>query len=419
MLDEAIQLAAEAGAHEVVIGMAHRGRLNVLAHVDRPARTRRSSASSRASGCSRRSAPTPRAAPATSSTTSARTAGASTPSGEINVTLAANPSHLEAVDPVVEGRTRADQTDRSTREGLHDPSVALPILIHGDAAFPAQGVVAETLNLSYLDGYATGGTLHLITNNQVGFTTEPEEGRSTRYSSDLAKGFDAPIIHVNADDPEAAISAVRLALAFRRRFCNDVVIDLVGYRRHGHNEQDEPAYTQPLMARASRATRPCATQFAERLVERGHRPARGGGAARRADARATLRAAHERLKESIGASTPPRRATSACRARRRARSPRPFRPNACARWTTQLLEVPEGFTIHPKLLRQLERRRDALERGRHRLGPGGGARLRVARRRGDPRPADRPGHRARHVLAPPPRPARRRRTASAGRRSSS
>src|SRR5205814_1668982 len=116
--------------------------------------------------------------------------------------------------------------------------------------------------------YATGGTLHLISNNQVGFTTEPEEGRSTRYSSDLAKGFDAPIIHVNADDPEAAIAAVRLALAFRRRFCNDVVIDLVGYRRHGHNEQDEAAYTQPLMARRILEHPPVREQFAQRLEER-------------------------------------------------------------------------------------------------------------------------------------------------------
>src|SRR5207248_982372 len=125
-------------------------------------------------------------------------------------------SHLEAVDPVVEGRTRAEQTDRSTPNGAHDPSLALAVLLHGDAAFAGQGIVAETFNLHDLEGYSTGGTLHLITNNQIGFTSDPDEGRSTRYSSDLAKGFDVPIIHVNADDPEAAISAVRLAMAYRR-----------------------------------------------------------------------------------------------------------------------------------------------------------------------------------------------------------
>ena len=330
MLDEAIRLAAEAGGHEVVMGMAHRGRLNVLAHViGRPYETilrefegerMLEAVASEAEGGSgdvkyhlgaqgRRS----------------------TPSGEINVALAANPSHLEAVNPVVEGRTRADQTDRSTREGLHDPSVALPILIHGDAAFPAQGVVAETLNLSYLDGYATGGTLHLITNNQIGFTTEPEEGRSTRYSSDLAKGFDAPIIHVNADDPEAAISAIRLALAFRRRFCNDVVIDLVGYRRHGHNEQDEPAYTQPLMAKRIAAHPPVRGQFAQRLDEEGvvtEEEAEGLVQ----QMQTVMRAAHERLKESFGASAPAKPADDrvpdeGCRARSSPRS----RPTACAR----------------------------------------------------------------------------------------
>ena len=135
--------------------------------------------------------------------------------GTIAITLVSNPSHLEAVDPVVEGWTRANQTDRSAATGRHSPSVALPILIHGDASFAGQGVVAETFNLEGLPGYSTGGTLHLIANNQVGFTTDPTEGRSTRYSSDLAKGFDAPIIHVNADDAEAAVSATRLAMAFR------------------------------------------------------------------------------------------------------------------------------------------------------------------------------------------------------------
>src|SRR5207253_7273644 len=242
MLDEAIGLAAENGAHEVVIGMAHRGRLNVLAHTlglgyDSIIREFEGE----------------RTIEAVVATDEGGTGdvkyhlGAegtrTTASGPITVTLAANPSHLEAVDPVVEGRTRAEQTDRSTRAGRHDARVAFPILIHGDASFPGQGIVAETLNLQSLAGYTTGGTLHLIANNQVGFTTDPVEGRSTRYSSDLAKGFDVPIVHVNADDPEAAIGAIRLALAFRRLFEKDVVVDLVGYRRFGHNEQDEAAYT--------------------------------------------------------------------------------------------------------------------------------------------------------------------------------
>jgi 2-oxoglutarate dehydrogenase E1 component len=361
MLDESIHLAAEAGAHEVVLGMAHRGRLNVLAHViGRPYET------------ILREFEGERMLEAVSADSEGGTGdvkyhlGAqgrrSTMSGEINVTLAANPSHLEAVDPVVEGQTRADQTDRSTREGLHDPSVAVPILIHGDAAFPAQGVVAETLNLSYLDGYATGGTLHLISNNQVGFTTEPEEGRSTRYSSDLAKGFDAPIIHVNADDPEAAISAVRFALAFRRRFCDDVVIDLVGYRRHGHNEQDEPAYTQPLMAARIARHPSVRTQFAESLAEREIvSPEEADRLVEQMQA--ALRAAHERLKESIAASAPsaPRDERVPLEAAGEVATAVPA--DRLRSLNKRLLEVPEGFTIHPKLLRQLERRRDALEEG--------------------------------------------------------
>src|SRR5881409_2500315 len=176
-----------------------------------------------------------------------------TSNGKLGVRLVANPSHLEAVDPVVEGRTRAEQTDRSTRNGAHDPSVALAVLLHGDAAFAGQGVVAETFNLHDLEGYSTGGTLHLITNNQIGFTTDPNEGRSTRYSSDLAKGFDVPIIHVNADDPEAAISAVRLAMAYRRRF--------------GHNEQDEAAYTQPLTVEQINAHPSARELYQEQLIE--------------------------------------------------------------------------------------------------------------------------------------------------------
>ncbi len=148
-------------------------------------------------------------------------------------------------------------------------AITLPILIHGDAAFAAQGVVAETFNLARLDGYATGGTIHLIANNQVGFTTGPREGRSTDYSSDLAKGFDVPIIHVNADDPEACLAAARLAMMYRERFGHDVVIDLVGYRRFGHNEGDEPAYSQPAMY-ATIAEHPSVRElYQAQLVEAG------------------------------------------------------------------------------------------------------------------------------------------------------
>ena len=361
MLDESIHLAAEAGAHEVVVGMAHRGRLNVLAHViGRPYET------------ILREFEGERMLEAVSNDSEGGSGdvkyhlGAqgrrSTATGEINVTLAANPSHLEAVNPVVEGWTRADQTDRSTREGLHDPSVGLAVLIHGDAAFPAQGVVAETLNLSYLDGYATGGTLHLISNNQVGFTTEPEDGRSTRYSSDLAKGFDAPIIHVNADDPEAAISAVRLALAFRRRFCNDIVIDLVGYRRHGHNEQDEPAYTQPLLAKRIASHPPVRELFAKRLEER-EAVTREEVERLANEMQVVLRAAHERLKQSIGAAAQPSQRDERVPKEAAGDAATAVPANRVRQLNEQLLEVPGGFTVHPKLLTQLERRRGALEDG--------------------------------------------------------
>src|SRR5256714_1858636 len=358
MLDDSIDLAADAGAHEVVIGMAHRGRLNVLAHIiGRPyetilrefegERTIEAVAADPEGGTgdvrSRRGAEGIRSPPA----------------GALTVPLAATPSHLEAVDPVVEGRTRAEQTDRSTREGRHDPRVGLPVLIHGDAAFPAQGIVAETLNLAELEGYATGGTLHLIANNQIGFTTDPVDSRSTRYSSDLAKGFDFPIFHVNADDAEACIAAVRLGMAYRRRFQNDVVIDLVGYRRHGHNEQDEAAYTQPLMAARIAQQPTVRTQYAETLIEEGVlSEADAEALARQVETK--LKEAHQRLKESFaqavggeggtpyGTGGEVVTAVAADRLRELDRS---------------LVSVPEGFTVHPKLKKQLDRRTEALEQG--------------------------------------------------------
>jgi 2-oxoglutarate dehydrogenase E1 component len=362
MLDEAISLAAEAGAHEIVMGMAHRGRLSVLAHtIGQPYEAiLREFEGER----------TIEAVVADSEGGSGDVKyhlGAEgvrkTASGEITVTLCANPSHLEAVDPVVEGRTRAEQTDRSTRAGVHDPGVALPILIHGDASFAGQGVVAETLNIEGLAGYTTGGTLHLIANNQIGFTTDPAEGRSTRYSSDLAKGFDIPIIHVNADDPEAAISAIRLALAYRRRFGHDVVVDLVGYRRFGHNEQDEPAYTQPLMAQRIAAHPTVRELFAAQLVEEGAISAEGAEALQ-GRVETMLKQAHEALRATFGNDRPDRR-----------EQPNGQAPTGVSHVVTsvsaerlgeldrELLAVPDHFTIHPKLARQLERRPAALEEG--------------------------------------------------------
>ena len=326
MLDEAIELAAHGGAHEVVIGMAHRGRLNALVHtVGRPYESiLREFEGERSydalvvdpeggSGDVKYHLPA----------SGTRLTGA----GEIEVTIAPNPSHLEAVSPVVEGWTRAEQTDRSSAAGLHDPTVALPVLIHGDAAFPGQGVVAETLNLQSLEGYSTGGTLHLITNNQVGFTTNPMESRSTRYSSDLAKGFDIPIVHVNADDPEAALSAIQLALAYRAEFGHDFVIDLVGYRRFGHNEQDEAAYTQPLMVERIQAQPTVRDLYAARLVEEGVLDTAEADRIVE-EIVATLRAAHDRLRESIA--EPPAPPSSRPRRAARAKPSRPPSPQSAS-----------------------------------------------------------------------------------------
>src|SRR5471030_1807973 len=283
-----------------------------------------------------------------------------TTNGKVGVRLVANPSHLEACDPVVEGRTRAEQTDRSTRNGVHDPSVALAVVLFRSAAFAGQGVVAETFNLHGLEGYSTGGTLHLITNNQIGFTTDPSEGRSTRYSSDLAKGFDMPIIHVNADDPEAAIASVRLATAFRRLFTRDVVIDLVGYRRFGHNEQDEAAYTQPLMAEQIAEHPSVRELYQAQLV--------ADGVLTEAEAEAfvtevetKLREAHERLKASftLPRSEPEDRPLPASDTQILTAVP----AAKLVSLNEQLLRTPDDFTVHPKLVRQLARRVTAIEEG--------------------------------------------------------
>ncbi|MBV8784157.1 MAG: 2-oxoglutarate dehydrogenase E1 component, partial [Gammaproteobacteria bacterium] len=243
LLDDLIQRSGASGVEEVVIGMAHRGRLNVLVNLlgkapaelfsefegtYDPSRLHGSGDVKYHKGFS---------------------ADLRTAHGNVHTVLAFNPSHLEVVDPVVEGSVRA----RQERRGDHAAERVLPVLVHGDAAFAGQGVVMETLQLSQARGFFTGGTVHIIINNQVGFTTsEPRDARSTRYCSDVAKMLEVPIFHVNADDPESVVFVTRLAFKYRARFHKDVVIDLVGYRRHGHNEADEPAATQPGMYRRIR-----------------------------------------------------------------------------------------------------------------------------------------------------------------------
>jgi 2-oxoglutarate dehydrogenase E1 component len=356
MLDESIELAAADGAREIVIGMAHRGRLSVLAHVvGRPYQTilREFEGERVLEAVSH----DPEGGSGDVKYHHGAEGTRTTEHGQVRVTLSANPSHLEYVDPVVEGSTRALQTNHDSSEYAHDPSSALAVLIHGDAAFPGQGVVAETLNLLGLDGYTTGGTLHLIANNQVGFTTDPEEGRSTRYSSDLAKGFDTPIVHVNADDAEAAIAAVRLAMAFRARFRHDVVVDLVGYRRFGHNEGDEPSYTQPLMYKVIEEHASVRELYARQLAEEGVLSAEEAEELVQA-VQAGMREAHEALKASFGSGggTKERRIGRGGDAKIETAVPAEhLRP-----LNEQLIAVPDGFTIHPKLRKALERRLETV-----------------------------------------------------------
>ncbi|HYZ15039.1 MAG TPA: multifunctional oxoglutarate decarboxylase/oxoglutarate dehydrogenase thiamine pyrophosphate-binding subunit/dihydrolipoyllysine-residue succinyltransferase subunit, partial [Candidatus Acidoferrum sp.] len=268
MLEETISMLAEDGTKTLVLGMAHRGRLATIAHVvNRPYEELLAEFENAAAR-----EELDEADDATGDVKYHHGAHGEyvTPNGtKIDVELAHNPSHLEAVDGVVEGMTRALQTRHDINPTTLNTEVAAPILIHGDAAFAAQGVVAEVLNLQGLAGYSTGGTIHIISNNQVGFTTDPTEARSTRYASDLAKGYDLPIVHVNADDVEACMAAVHLAIDYRRKFGRDVIVDLIGYRRFGHNEQDEPAYTQPLQSELIKKHPTVRELYASQLVAQG------------------------------------------------------------------------------------------------------------------------------------------------------
>lgn len=351
ILDEILERAADDNVHEVVMGMAHRGRLNILANVIGkdvkqifsefegeldPASTQGSGDVKYHLGA---------------------TGVRQTESGrEIVVSLSPNPSHLEAVDPVVEGivRPKQDRLGDTARERV------IPVLVHGDAAFAGQGIVAETLNLSQLDGYSTGGTIHVVINNQIGFTTNPDESRSTPYSTDVARGVQAPIFHVNGDDPEAAIRVVQIAFDYRQRFKTDVVIDMICYRRHGHNEGDDPSYTQPIMYRKIKEHPPVGVLYTERLAREGVVTAEEAQAMRK-EVSQRLGEAHDAVKqraehyelqelsavsgEEIGGFCP---RTAVNR-------------QVLDRVIRGATHFPENFHLHPKLRGFVDKRRNAVE----------------------------------------------------------
>jgi len=270
MLDVAIEAAATHGAREIDLAMAHRGRINVLAHtLGKPYATIFEEFEGKHAATNAVSE-TGDVKYHLGATGTRQTANG----GEVEIVLIPNPSHLEVVNPVLEGVARARQVlagggKGDEGRGMRDELAVVPICVHGDAAFPGEGVVPETFNLSGLNGFRTGGTLHIIVNNQVGFTTDPIDARSTRYASDLAKGFEVPIVHVNADDAESCVHVVRLAVEYRAKFGKDFLIDLVGYRRHGHNETDEPAFTQPTLYKKIRAHPSPREVWANRLIAEG------------------------------------------------------------------------------------------------------------------------------------------------------
>ena len=340
IMDETIERLADVGVPEVIIGMAHRGRLASITHtVGRPPESilAEFEGHMEAAGPEHDEGEPYAAAGDVKYHLGAEGTFTSRAGRSVQVTLAANPSHLEQVNAVAEGRTRAKQTLRSEGTATHDPDRAVALVVHGDAAFPGQGVVAETLNLQGLVGYSTGGTIHVIVNNQVGFTTDPEDSRSTRYASDMAKGFDMPIVHGNADDIDACISAVHLATEFRARFRHDVLIDLIGYRRLGHNELDEPAYTQPVMARTIKDHPTVARIFGDRLI--------ADGIISDDDYAAMVQADSTRDKRRQTRTKSIKTAVSAASLRS---------------LNEQLHIAPDGFTIHAKLTPQMDRRRSGL-----------------------------------------------------------
>jgi 2-oxoglutarate dehydrogenase E1 component len=352
LIDELCEAAAEAQLDEVTMGMAHRGRLNVLANIV-----------GKSYGQIFREFEgniDPRTVQGSGDVKYHLGAEGEFTSGSgatIKVSVAANPSHLEAVDPVLEGIARAKQD--VLNKGAEFP--VLPLLVHGDAAFAGQGVVAETLNLSQLRGYRTGGTIHVVVNNQVGFTTSPASSRSSLYCTDVARMVQAPIFHVNGDDPEACIRVARLAFEYRQAFKKDVVIDLVCYRRRGHNEGDDPSYTQPLMYDLIEQKRSVRKLYTESLIGRGDITLE--------EAEQVLRDYQQQLEKVF---TEVREATSAPSdwttvpdypEKRGGETATAISKEALKRIADAHVNAPEGFTVHPKVLPQLQRRAAAITDG--------------------------------------------------------
>ncbi|SDN24104.1 multifunctional oxoglutarate decarboxylase/oxoglutarate dehydrogenase thiamine pyrophosphate-binding subunit/dihydrolipoyllysine-residue succinyltransferase subunit [Actinacidiphila guanduensis] len=352
LLDAVLDAAAESRLDEAIIGMAHRGRLNVLANIVgksyaqifREFEGNLDPKSMHGSGDVKYHL-------------GAEGTFTGLDGEQIRVSLAANPSHLETVDPVIEGIARAKQ-DIINKAGTD--FTVLPVALHGDAAFAGQGVVAETLNMSQLRGYRTGGTVHVVINNQVGFTAAPESARSSMYSTDVARMIEAPIFHVNGDDPEAVVRVARLAFEFRQAFNKDVVIDLICYRRRGHNESDNPAFTQPLMYDLIDKKRSVRKLYTESLIGRGD---------------ITLEEAEQALQDYQGqlekvftevrevTSAPAESSAQDNRAEFPVAVPTAVSSEVVKRIAASQVNIPEGFTVHPRLLPQLQRRAAMVEDG--------------------------------------------------------
>jgi 2-oxoglutarate dehydrogenase E1 component len=366
IVDEMVNRFTKDGTKHILMGMAHRGRLNVLTHVLGKPYSKIFSEFHHS--------PNKDMIPSEGSMginygwtgdvkyhLGAYRSVADGEKGETRLTLANNPSHLEYVNPVVEGFSRAAQEDR-TEPGFpkQDVSRAVTVIIHGDAAFPGEGVVAETLNFNNLPGYRNGGTIHIIANNRLGFTTESSDSRSTHYASDLAKGYEIPIVHVNADDPEACLAAIRLASEYRIRFQKDFLIDLVGYRRYGHNETDDPEATQPIMYSKVHKHPTVSELYANKLRQEGFIDS-GLVAKMRQDALKDMQQAYEQVKNKEGSEKENNLSEKLLDQVDPTTLPTAVPLEKLRAINADLLQFPEDFQVYPKLQRILERRVSALE----------------------------------------------------------